>query len=493
MYYAPTYGYYYYGWKWKNSNGTCKTNSMPLHEKSTITVNNSNSSNYPNDNGVGVCTPGTAGCIHINQTINPSNTVVGCSQIYSYYNRDRNQCYATYQDFLNSYHIDSNYSGSNVSVDYYSPYQLKFRESVYPMAFNVVSPSGDLTPSAPIVEGPHDVTVGTSNTYFAYTNSANSSTTPVAKTKKESLLASAIFAIKKAFAQTASDNLRYLFDWNSDGVVDYSTVYIPYYPYGPKASSNYTWSEATTTHIMVAAQDLNSGKISSWTSFDISATVPPVTAILAPVISGGYCTDSNGVKRGTISWVAVDNADGYNINVGSFNTGNTQPNVTQFQISNFDPSRSSPYTVYSYRLSTAEAQASNPLLPSQFTNNGSCSQNPYSGNTIQSGFKFYSNPSWASSSDEKCNFYGYASTTVRDGSGTIYNNVAINSCYVDKGIMVMVGSPPTSITRLGVGKHTLYCDLTYDAGISANGKKLTANLSVSTDGKCSKVPKVIEK
>jgi hypothetical protein len=81
-----------------------------------------------------------------------------------------------------------------------------------------------------------------------------------------------------------------------------------------------------------------------------------------------------------------------------------------------------------------------------------------------------------------------------DGNGVVYNNVHDASCYVDKGINTVNVTPtPSALIRLGVGKHTLYCDLKYTSGVGEDGNPITANLSALAEGKCSKVPKVIEK
>lgn len=492
IYYAPTFGNYYYGWK--GANGVCKTNSVPLHEKTTMNVNNA--SQYPvgTNSGMPTCTPGNSGCINVIKSVDPVGNIVGCPSSYPFYNRDKLSCYSTFNNFINSYHSDPNVLGSNVPTDYYSPYQLRFRESVYSLGLNVIPATGNITPSAPIVEGPNNVIVGTNYTYTAH-----SDTGPVVKKKNESFFASVMFAIKKVFAQTSEDRVEYLFDWNSDGNVDSFSGNIPYSDF---ASASHIWSEATTTPLRVAAKDMKSGNLSEWTVFPITAKVATTTgSIEAPSLSGEYCTDSaTGVMKGTISWNSVTDAAGYNLYNSSnpdVPISNTDASLTQFPISPFDKNSGVSYYVYAYKIVDSEyipSEKSNVVAQSSFADAGSCNPSTSVGPTIDSkGFKFYSNPSWASSTDDKCNFYGYASSTITDSLGVVYNDVAVQSCYVDSGISVIVSSIPSFIIRSSLGKHKLYCDLTYDGGTGPDGNPLTATMSVSTEGKCSKVPKVIEK
>ena len=123
---------------------------------------------------------------------------------------------------------------------------------------------------------------------------------------------------------------------------------------------------------------------------------------------------------------------------------------------------------------------------------------------IKQGLKFYANPSWADNTN-KCIFWGHVEPTIIDGGNNTYNGVSTDRCYVDSDIpanAVAVPLPATdaplkassggSVVKENIGKHTLYCDISFDA-VDAQNNPARGIASTTVDAKCSKVPNTLEK
>ena len=353
MYYAPTYGYYYYGWRWTSQpNGVCHTNNVALHQKKSLIVNNG--ALPQNDLGTGTCTSGTT----CNRTFSDSSgNLVKCYSSYPYYNPETNHCYSSISNWTASLHTDANIAGQNVSADYYRPYKLKFRESVYSLNLNIVATSTtqNQIPSEPVITGPTTVGVNVSATYSAV------SSLVVAKSKSNSMLASLIFAIKELFAQTDTPHVYYLFDWDGNGVADYPSEDVPY---GTNVSTSYAWTSTGLKRFAVKAVDKTTQNSSNWKTFDvIVASSTDAVTLATPNMSGTYCG-----SVATLSWDQVTDADGYSLwkNGISFDDISSGSKISTTD-GNYLPSTDS-YFMYAYKSPVTSTTAITTLTsPSSWT------------------------------------------------------------------------------------------------------------------------------
>ncbi len=339
MFYAPTYGYYYYGWRWTNQpSGVCHTNNIALNQKKQLVVNNGALPQY--DLGSGTCIAGALGCT---KTFSDSyGNVVMCSKTYPYYNPETNHCYSNISDWVASLHTDLNIPGQNFLADYYYPYKLKFRESVYSLNLSVIATSTteNRTPSEPVITGPKTISANVPATFSAVSNLV------VAKSKSNSMLASAIFAIKKLFAQAEDPQVYYLFDWNGDGASDYVSNNVSY---GTNVSASFTWGSLGLKRFAVKAVDKTSLNSSNWKTFDVTvASSTDDITLTPPVISGTYCGSNV-----TLAWDQVTNADGYSLykNSGNYFADISGGSVIS-TIDTYYSASSDSYYMYAYKLPT---------------------------------------------------------------------------------------------------------------------------------------------
>jgi hypothetical protein len=70
------------------------------------------------------------------------------------------------------------------------------------------------------------------------------------------MFASAILAIKKAFAQAQISQVYYLFDWDFDGVADYTSERVNY---GISVSASNTWTTVSVISLMAKWRPLPVG------------------------------------------------------------------------------------------------------------------------------------------------------------------------------------------------------------------------------------------
>ena len=496
MYYAPTYGYYYYGWKWVDRPNVCYSNNIALHSLTQMNVNN-----VPpvNDQGTGTCVFGSTNCsvsfgsLHLSL---PGNSVVWCSILSPYYNPETNKCYSTVQLYRNSLHTDIKMPGSNVLRDYYQPYKLEFKESLYSLNLTINDVVVNRSPSDPVVTGPQNVYINTSSTYSAISNVI------VAKDNSKSMFASVIFAVKKLFAQTQTSQVYYLFDWDNDRVADYKS---PDVEYGVSVSASKTWSAVGSYIIAVRAVDTVSHKTSNWVTLDVYVGLKPATPLAKPEFSGTYC--ENVVNLG---WKQVAGATRYFLQkntgpwVGFDTTAELSMSSDTYQVTDY-------YNLYANRSVPDEFATSSPTTKLSATTVPvaiieDCPKIATSSIPgIKRGLKFYPKPKWAGE-DGKCNFWGSASTTITDDNNVNYFGVAIENCYVDSDTAAnKLASPFPSIDaallfsnnsplKKSIGKHTLYCNVSYDGAPDPDtGFSTRATATSSIEATCTKSPTFIEK
>ena len=479
MYHGPTYGYYYYGWKYNRNmyDKACHTNNIPLNEKMVIAKVNQSPAPI-NDGGLSPCDISSGLCA--NSFSNNSGYVVGCFENYPYYNRDTNKCYDL-NSFINSYHNDPSLPVNSLNAEYYTPYKLKFREAVTDYDFNVLDDvSLDITPADPTITGPDQVDVDVPATYEAVTSIGTGG--PVANNRLMSMLSSVILGIKNLFAAPNPEpQVRYLFDWDFDGVADYTSNPTPY---NITVSASYTWSIPGTYTFAVRAVDDISQNGSNWIMKTVVVNPSDLVVLDKPVISGTYC---NNVAN--ISWSAVLNAENYLVFKNGIQVSDSS--TVGYLDSNY--STSDQYYVYAYK-NTAQGLVSSPQSNILTSLPKLCNTNSNLG--IKSGLKFYAKPNWANVSDGKCSFYGSASTTIVDGSNNVYNGVSTGSCYIDNSnnsVTVNISNVDSLLKKMGIGKHTLYCNINYNAGVDAQGVPVVGHALATIDSKCNKLPNVIEK
>jgi IPT/TIG domain len=357
MFYAPTFGYYYYGWRWTNSPSICYSNITPLHEKRTMVTNNIGS--QTTTGGVGPCTF-AFGTTCIRPFLNSSGSTVSCSTANPYYNREDNLCYDTIPHWMSALHTDTGVIGSNTSADYYSAFQLKFRESVYVLNFNVVASSSinTYTPTVPVITGPTTVGVNVPATYSALSSMI------IAKAKPKSMFASVLFAIQQVFAQSVPDpQVQYQFDWNGDGTAETAPNAVSY---GVSVSSSYTWSTVGTSTFAVRAIDVTSQNVSAWQTFTVNVSSSTDVTLAAPVIAGTYCGN-----RATLSWGQITNAGGYSLykNSGWWNSVNSSSTLGISDTLYATPTDS--YYMYAFKLAGVATATVYTYEPAVWTQGGS--------------------------------------------------------------------------------------------------------------------------
>jgi hypothetical protein len=469
---------------------------------------NVNNTPPANDQGVSTCIFGSS----TNCTVSfgssllpaPSKSVVWCSILSPYYNPETNKCYSTVQLYRDSLHTDINIPGTNVASDYYQPYKVPFRESLYSLNLTVLKDPVNRAPSDPDVSGPVSVYVNTSSTYSAI------SALVVSKNNSKSMFASVIFAIKKVFAQTQTSQVYYLFDWNNDGKADYTS---PDVEYGVSVSASKTWSEVGNYTIAVMAVDNVSQKASKWVKMDILVSLKPATLLTQPVFRGTYCNSDL-----TLEWDPVVGATRYFLqkNTQAFValdttvlsvTSSSYNKTTDYY--NLYADRNVPDEVPTYSFTTKLSATTNPAITEH------CPELPPPSSIpgISRRLKFYPNPKWAGD-DGKCSFWGSASTTITDDNNVNYTAVALDKCYVDSDIPANKLKTPfplndsqllfdnnTSLKK-SIGKHTLYCNVTYNATDPDTGLPkidpvtslpIRATAAPFIKATCSKAPTFIEK
>jgi hypothetical protein len=487
MFYSPTYGYFYYGWRWSANPNVCYTNNIALHEITTMTVN---PWPYPTtDTGVDTCIVGNGNCDvtfgGLRLTAGDRN-IVRCSASYPYYNPQTNKCYATKADYLASRKTDSNIPVTNAPGEYTNPYRLDFRESLYSLNVNISGAPTNRKPSSPVITGPDSVRINQQATYSAVSNVIT------AKGESKSMLGSVIFAVKKVFAQAQTSKVYYLFDWDNDGTGDSTGDFnSPEVEYGVSVSSSNAWSALGTSTFAVRAVDTVSHTPSEWVRKDI-LILPAEDAVTLerPEPTATYCQSNL-----NISWTQVLNADGYIVYKNGASTGSDVGSALTWSDTGFS-SASDSYTIQAYKVGPPDAVSEQSVILSLGSSN--ITQNCPPITTISSGvtegIKFYANPNWAGT-DNKCKFNGYVKSIVKDGDGNTYNDVTVNSCYVDNSATGVSVSPVDSFIIKGViGKHTLYCDLNYVGGTKSDGTAIEpGGLSASLPARCSKAPTVIER
>jgi len=511
MYYSPTYGYYYYGWQ--VGNGTCNTNSVPLHQMISMNVNTNQADYYTGQNST--CTIGTSGCSKL--YLDSSGSVVGCSKNNPYYNIDDNKCYTTFQNFLNSYHKDLTVVDGNgviqsgVPSSYYNLYQSNFREFVYKLNLNVVSTStiSSITkPTDPQIFGSTTVYRGQSAVYGTFSNM----NTIFTKEKSNSIFAKLTSLFKKAFAQTDLKTVRYYFDW--DGNVANGAEYISNDTnYSVMATTSITWPDAVGNYTLkVMAEDTQTLSTSSWTALNVTVIDPPVVPLASPIVKIENDCNQDGTRADMVRfyWDTVPGAGyyWYQVKIGdgtwfTYDTGASNELAV--------PTAESGHTVESYVFyargysqtdvdNLVDSAGSNTVTTSVSGLLPACvktTTQPIMSANID-GLNFYPKPLWAGT-DGTCKFYGSASSTIKattaDGVQTIYSG-ATTTCNIDYGsLSYNLTSVPGFIESKKIGKHTLFCSLTYNDGKNPDGstKRTTLPSQMYVESKCSKLPSVIEK
>jgi hypothetical protein len=440
------------------------------------------------------CIFGTAGCTRAFS--NNLGEAVGCYTNYPFYNDDTNLCYATYSDYLSSFHEDLNIIGTNMLAQYYYPYQLNFIESFYNLNIAVTA-SSTKVPANPVVTGPREIAIGQDAVYSAVSDLST------AKNKSNSFFANILFAFKRVFADEDPDAVGYRFDWDNDGTPEDTRS--PY-SYGVTATSSHTWSETGNYTLAVQAFDVTSGLSSDWVTFDITVSEVVENNYDAPDLTGSYCIETDGItKRLKLDWNSISGATSYILySSAPATTPATFPlyikvgDTLEKTIDSYNTSHI--FSMYAVgprtATSTEEDLKASPLATANINSvsMGACTPEvpPTGGPTITNGVKFYAK-GWAGS-DSKCEFKGSASTTITLLDGTTYLNTVVGDCFVNDSTSSRfnLSSTELSLGRHKLGKNTLYCEMTYDGPI-VNGEQTRSSVSTSFSAKCSKVPDVIEK
>ena len=411
--------------------------------------------------------------------------------------------------------MPSNYA---LPGEYYTPYQLNFRESVYNLNLNVVdnaSTTSHMVPGAPVVTGPTTVYTGVENTYSMISTSSE----VTAMKYKSSFVGSIITIFKKLFAQSESPKVEYMMDWG-DGVINYTDPI----DYGQSYSASHTWTEATTTTVRIAALDVNSNTQSDWTIIPISVSVKDVyTFPTAPVITGSICSG-----KLTISWDKVyrspDNVQANPYKLMDTDTGlsvvgggEINGGITIIQIDSANYNTSHNYALYAMGTDPSDttgntlivSSPSTSLVPSNLgVNDALCNPVNPTNNVVDisiiKGMKFYAKPNWALDTG-LCSFSGSVDATIQTQETPTspiktYSGVRDPSCSIDNlnrftPTQSQTGSYVFSNRTAKIGKHSLVCSITYDDLNNKNddGTYMATTTTIGITSKCSKAPTVIEK
>ncbi len=492
MYTAPTYGYLYYGWQTTDDyiNNVCRTNSEPLNEKVSMYVNNLNETNSPQADNIGQ----PSFLIDSIRTLafnSNTGSVVGCDNSFPFYNKDTNKCYPDIYSYNDSHHIDETLSSNPADVslaDYYNPFKLRFREYIYTININATSNLNNITPSAPIVDGPVDVFIGEENSYTAV-----SEISTVASKNNSSFVASVINGIKKVFAEEESPKVEYLFDFDGDDNVDY--VNNPPASYGEIITATKAWATAGNYTLKVAARDVTSQNTSEWTIFNVSVTERPENNYAKPAnVNGESCVPNSGTQQLKITWDSVVGATQYRVYKNSNLIGDNITSTSYIA----DYSSGSTYYVVAMGPKYADdplselksSPQSDGINSGNMTTGGTFCQAPPGNTPINTGIKFY--PTGWADQDGKCNFYGLIANTIIDATGKNYTVNTVNSCSVNsQSVNLPPGIPTEFNKRFGIGKRTLTCTISYEE--MEGEEPVTKFLNIGMNSECSKAPSTIER
>ncbi|MEI6042240.1 MAG: fibronectin type III domain-containing protein [bacterium] len=329
--------------------------------------------------------------------------------------------------------------------------------------------------SAPTISGPHDVSLGVPATY-----TASSSLAAVTKKENDSFFASVFFALKKVFAQTSTETkLVYQFDWNNDGIIDYSSD--PVLP-GVEVQASNTWNTKGDFIFKARATEPVSGVSSDWVSFNINVSDKPKVQALF------YCVSPN------LSWGAVPNAISYDFEVkNKTDLTSVHKTITGLTV---DISQYLNNTNISFGV---RAIYSGNLKGDQTWVNNITPTCPKLGDSlnIKSGMIFGSNPPWANETTKKCAYFGQIDPTIVMSDEKTYTGIVVKACSID-GISVSLsntvnGGKGFENIPKNVGNHILSCNLDYDNGIDANGAVIRSNATTVLSAKCSNLANTVEK
>ena len=441
--------------------------------------------------GTSTCTAGTSSCSGLFLKDLQGN-VAGCPTSYPYYNFDNTTCYQSFSDYTNSPHTDANVASSSVLMSYYYPQLLKFRESVYNLNLNIVTPTN--RPSTPVISGPTNVIVDQSNNYSAV------SSLSVSKNKTNFFLATFLSGTKEALATAPTNKVRYKFDWDNNGVVDYTSADVAY---NTPVTASKTWISAGSTQFKVMAEDVDTNATSSWATYSVTVSASPNYVYNAPTgVAGTSCGGSLKMTWPAVSVYSVYGSSPAPSQYWVYESTNpsipigyiTATNNPSFIIDLVNNPIAKSYYVYS--VGPKSASDSNPTTSapsatiSPTYSSGAWCNSATSTPFIKSGVKFYTNPSWAGT-NSKCTFYGSYTSPIIDKNDVQYNDVSVTSCHIDNdgpGTADFSGNLAGGILK-SVGKHTLYCSMTY----SIPGTTTPATGNFYIDAKCSQIPKVIER
>lgn len=497
MYTAPTYGFLYYGWQTIDdvSNNVCRTNAEPLNEKVSMYVNNLNEYNSPQADSVGQPSF-TLNSTRMTGFSNLSGDTITCGASYPFYNKDTNKCYPDFSSYLDSHHIDEELStnpAANNYGDYYKPFKLRFREYIYDININSISVLNNITPSAPIIDGPNEVFVGDVNEYSAVSEIG----TVAINKNNSSFVASVISSIKKVFAEEESPTVKYLFDWDGDGSADYISDPASY---GEKVFAYKTWATVGVVTVKVAAMDVASQNVSEWTTFNVTVSLKPENEYSAPSISGSTCTPtSGGNTQLQILWDSISKATQYKIykNGALSETVNTNSYISSSYVSGdsyYVIALGPKYDGEEELKSSGQSETISSV--NGITTNGTFCNNPGNGTRIDSGLKFYPK-GWAKESNGKCTFIGSVESTIVDGAGKTYPGVTVTSCSVgstpiSNSNITSASNPYSFLQDFGVGKRVLKCAVSYTDDTDPDNPEIKS-MDISIESECSKAAKTIER
>lgn len=181
----------------------------------------------------------------------------------------------------------------------------------------------------------------------------------------------------------------------------------------------------------------------------------------------------------TANWVALaSSADGNKITALSYG-GSIY--TSQYE---------STTTISTITTATTTSSSSDPYTPTEY-----CASSTAITTASIDGVRFFANPPWARSPDNKCQLFGSASSTITVTSGGSVQtllNTTTSDCKVDNtGSIFNLGSSISSIGYFNVGKHVLSCSVSYNKEVGSTTVYTSTFSGVET--KCSQVPKVIEK